>query len=78
MHLAMAEIIVELDVLLTYSVSQLVFQSPFFFFFSNKTHQRDRGEPGTSLGRSTLDDDDFLSIGVCGLLVHTDPRDSGL
>lgn len=77
MHLAMAEIIVELDVLLTYSVSQLVFQSP-FFFFSNKTHQRDRGEPGTSLGRSTLDDDGFLSVGVCGLLVYTDPRDSGL
>lgn len=78
MHLAIAEIIVELDVFLTYSVSRLVFQNP-FFFFSNKTQQRDRGEPGTSLGCSTLDDDDgFLSIGVCGLLVHTDPRDSGL
>lgn len=57
----------------TYSVSQLVFQNT--FFFSIKTQQRDRGERGTSLGHRTLEDDDgFLSVGVCGLLVHTPTR----
>lgn len=70
----MAEIIIEV-VVLTYSVKSAGFSK---YFFPNKTQQRNRGEPETSSGFSVLSDDGVLSNGMCGRLIHTDPRDSGL